>query len=302
MMFKNPMPRALTVPGLCGLVLVAAVCLSWSPLPASVLAQDSPRAARKPSPPADVDPDEAPPTPARPKAKQKDQQKNLQNEVDRLEREIADTLRELKEAQLRARAQEDARGQNGGRGQEGRADNPGPGAPRGIPQPDARGKERGANDQRGNRDEAKDKERRPQTTDKKKTNDMVFELQLRGQGDGRADLERRMSEVERKLDTILWTLTEIRRGQSGIAGGGFGGGGVGFGGGMGGSGGGGGGRGAGGPPAPPVPPVPPTPPGGRGGSRGGADAGPQNPGIGNRPFGPGRRVGEEKLPPPKEER
>ena len=106
MIFRNPMPRMLTAPGLCGLGLVAALCLSWSPMPTSVLAQDSQRGSRKPAPPADDDPANTPREGGRGKAREP---KDLQREVERLEKEIADTLRELQDlkGKERGRAREE---------------------------------------------------------------------------------------------------------------------------------------------------------------------------------------------------
>ena len=46
---------------------------------------------------------------------------------------------------------------------------------------------------------------------KGKDGEKRIEVQIRSASEGRGDLEKRMTEVERKLDAILWTLTELRR-------------------------------------------------------------------------------------------
>ena len=271
MIFRNPMPRMLTAPGLCGLGLVAALCLSWSPMPASVLAQDSPRQGRKPAPPPEADPQDNPRGGREaPKAKERD----LQSEVERLEREIAATLRELKEVQEKEKGRA-----NEGRGEQ-RGEQRGPQDTR--PNPEPRGKEGKEKERRAQADEKREEKRDEKRDEKKEERKIVidpkgggvFRLELGGNMAGRADLERRMSEVERKLDTILWTLTEMRRaggGQPGRV-----------------------------DPVPPTPPAPPMPPGGRG-PRSAIDPAQPNANVDRRPIGR-PRGGEEALPPPVRDR
>jgi beta-lactamase regulating signal transducer with metallopeptidase domain len=263
MMFRNPMPRMLTAPGLCGLGLVAALCLSWSPMPASVLAQDSPRGSRKPAPPADDDAGDAPREGSRSKARDP---KDLQREVERLEKEIAETVRELQDVKDKARRKDRDERQEGGR-QERKQDR----AKGEREEVDAL--EMAIQKQRVEAEKARADAARARALAERGAFDrarMVAEKALaereavdrarmvaekakltrsedakeKERGENRSDLEKRMSEVERKLDTILWQLTEIRRASAGQSG-------------------------AGTPPPPPPPPAPPTVSPGRRGPRSG---------------------------------
>jgi beta-lactamase regulating signal transducer with metallopeptidase domain len=189
MIFRIGTPRMLTATGLIGLGLLAALLLPWSPMPVSTAsAQDeSPRRkAKEPSaPPKERDGERRPgpvdSKPGDPRSPMDRNPEDLQREVERLQREIADAIRQIKEIEGRGGPRDP--GQQPGQQPGQRREFPRPiGGENPRPNPEGRGPEvRGAGvpDVRG--------------------------------PEGRPDLERRVGEVERKLDTILWQMTELRR-------------------------------------------------------------------------------------------
>jgi beta-lactamase regulating signal transducer with metallopeptidase domain len=193
MIFRIGTPRMLTATGLIGLGLLAALLLPWSPMPVSTAsAQDEPPRRKGKEPPAPPNervgerrPGPVDPKPGEPRPSIDRNPEDLQREVERLQREIADAIRQIKEIEGRGvprDPREPNRRPDLARPIDGDIHRPNPGPdPRG---PDPRGPDPRVPDGRG-----------PE-----------------GRGpDGRPDLERRVGEVERKLDTILWQMTELRR-------------------------------------------------------------------------------------------